>query len=378
MSIRSYAPLMRIVVAPDKYAGTLSAVEAARAIAEGWRRQAPGDEVDQCPMADGGPGFLDVLHEALGGELVAATVRGPLGDPVPAGVLLVDDTAYVESAQACGLHLVPSDRRDPERASTYGVGELVDAALRTGAERIVVGIGGSATNDAGAGLWAALGATSDGDLAAGATGLRGTTAVDLAPARARIGSMELILASDVDNPLLGMFGATNVYGPQKGLADDRKLAVDQILDELVVAALGSTPAERRLADEPGAGAAGGLGFGLFALGGTRRSGIAFVADTVGLAARARWADLVITGEGAYDYSSRFGKVVFGVAEIAGQAVRPCVVLAGRVLVGTREMRAMGVESAYAMVDAVGEDAAMSEPDTSLAALAERVARTWSH
>ena len=118
--------------------------------------------------------------------------------------------------------------------------------------------------------------------------------------------------------------------------------------------------------------------GLFALGGTRRPGIALVADTVGLAARARWADLVITGEGAYDYSSRFGKVVYGVAEIAGQAVRPCVVLAGQVLVGTREMRAMGVESAYAMVDAVGEEAAMSEPDTSLAALAERVARTWSH
>jgi glycerate kinase len=378
MSIRSYAPSMRIVVAPDKYAGTLSAVEAARAIAEGWRRQAPDDELALRPMADGGPGFLDVLHEALGGELVAATVRGPLGDPAPAGVLLVDDTAYVESAQACGLQLVPPDQRDPERASTYGVGELIDAALRTGAPRIVVGLGGSATNDAGAGLWAALGATSDGDLTAGAIGLRGVTAVDLAPARDRIGATELIVASDVDNPLLGMFGATNVYGPQKRLADDRKLAVDQILDEFVVAALGSTPSERRLADEPGAGAAGGLGFGLFALGGTRRSGIAWVADAVGLAAQARWADLVITGEGAYDYSSRSGKVVYGVAEIAGQAVRPCIVLAGQVLVGTREMRAMGVESAYSMIDAVGSDAAISEPDTSLAALAERVARTWSH
>jgi glycerate 2-kinase len=377
-TISSYAPSMRIVVAPDKYSGTLSAVEAAQAIAEGWRRQAPDDELALRPMADGGPGFLDVLHEALGGELVAATVRGPLGDPAPAGVLLVDDTAYIESAGACGLHLVSPDRRDPERSSTYGVGELVDAALRTGASRIVVGLGGSATNDAGAGLWAALGATSDGDLAAGALGLRDVTAVDLAPARERIGAVELIVASDVDNPLLGMFGATNVYGPQKGLANDRKLAVDQILDEFVVAALGATPAERRLADEHGAGAAGGLGFGLFALGATRVSGIALVADAVGLADHARWADLVITGEGAYDYSSRSGKVVYGVAEIAGQAVRPCVVLAGRVLVGTREMRAMGVESAYSMVDAVGQDAAMSEPDTSLAALAERVARTWSH
>jgi glycerate kinase len=369
---------MRIVVAPDKYAGTLSAVEAARAIAEGWRRQAPDDELALRPMADGGPGFLDVLHEALGGELVAATVRGPLGDPAPAGVLRVDDTAYVESAEACGLHLVSPDQRDPERSSTYGVGELIDVALRTGATRIVVGLGGSATNDAGAGLWAALGATSDGDLAAGVLGLPGVTAVDLAPARERIGGTELVVASDVDNPLLGMFGATNVYGPQKGLAGDRKLAVDQIIDEFVVAALGSTPAERRLADEPGAGAAGGLGFGLFALGGTRCSGIALIADAVGLAERARWADLVITGEGAYDYSSRSGKVVYGVAEIAGEAVRPCVVLAGQVLVGTREMRAMGVESAYSMVDAVGQDTSMSEPDKSLAALAERVARTWSH
>jgi glycerate 2-kinase len=369
---------MRIVVAPDKYAGTLSAVEAARAIAEGWRRQAPNDELALRPMADGGPGFLDVLHEALGGELVAATVRGPLGDPAPAGVLVVDDTAYVESAQACGLHLVPPDRRDPERSSTYGVGELIDVALRTGSSRIVVGLGGSATNDAGAGLWAALGAISDGDLAAGVLGLRGVTSVDLAPARERIGGTELIVASDVDNPLLGMFGATNVYGPQKGLADDRKLAVDQILDDFVVAALGPTPSERRLADESGAGAAGGLGFGLLALGGTRRSGIALIAEAVGLADQARWADLVITGEGAYDYSSRAGKVVYGVAEIAGQAVRPCIVLAGWVLVGSREMRAMGVESAYAMVDAFGQDASMNEPNTSLAALAERVARTWSH
>jgi glycerate 2-kinase len=368
---------MRIVVAPDKYAGTLSAVEAARAIADGWRRQAPDDELTLCPMADGGPGFLDVLHDALGGELVAATVRGPLGDPVPAGVLVVGDTAYVESAQACGLHLVPH-RRDPERASTYGVGELLDVALRTGATRVVVGLGGSATNDAGAGLLAALGATADGDLAAGSRGLEGVENVDLAPARARLDGVELTVASDVDNPLLGMFGATNVYGPQKGLADERKGPVDAVLDGFVVAALGSTPTERRIADASGAGAAGGLGFGLFALGGARCSGIELVADAVRLAERASRADLVVTGEGAFDYSSRSGKVVYGVAEVAGQALRPCVVLAGQVLVGSREMRAMGVESAYSVVDAVGRKAAFTEPAASLAALAQRVARTWSH
>jgi glycerate 2-kinase len=241
-----------------------------------------------------------------------------------------------------------------------------------------VGLGGSATNDAGAGMWAALGAAADGDLAAGAHGLANVSTVDVGPAAARLADVELVVASDVDSPLLGMFGATNVYGPQKGLPDERKGPVDEILDGFVVAALGSTPTERRTADAPGAGAAGGLGFGLFVLGGTRRSGIELVTGAVGLADRASRADLVLTGEGAYDFSSRSGKVVYGVAEVAGRAVRPCVVLAGQVLVGTREMRAMGVESAYSMVDAVGRDAAFAEPGASLAALAQRVARTWSH
>src|SRR6478609_2932158 len=151
-------PRMRILVAPDKFAGTLSAVEAAEAIAAGWRRQAPGDELDLVPMADGGPGFVDVLHASLGGELLAVTVRGPYGEPVPGSVLLVDGTAYVESAQACGLHLTPPDERRPEEATSYGVGELVRAAVGSGASRVVVGLGGSGTNDAGAGLLAALGA----------------------------------------------------------------------------------------------------------------------------------------------------------------------------------------------------------------------------
>src|SRR4051812_16583288 len=147
---------MRVLVAPDKFAGTLTAVEAADAIAEGWRRQAPDDELDLAPMADGGPGFVDVLHAALGGELLAVTVRGPHGTPTPATLLLDGRTAYVEAAQACGLHLAGGG--DPEAASTYGVGELLLAAVGAGADRIVVGLGGSGTNDGGAGLLAALGA----------------------------------------------------------------------------------------------------------------------------------------------------------------------------------------------------------------------------
>ncbi|GAA4721810.1 glycerate kinase [Nocardioides conyzicola] len=355
---------MRVLVAPDKFAGTLSAVEAAEAIAAGWRRRAPGDELDLAPMADGGPGFIDVLHAALGGELLAVTVRGPHGEPTPATLLVREQTAYVETAQACGLHLTGGE--GAETATTYGVGELVAAAVDAGATRVVLGLGGSGTNDGGAGLLAALGATADRPLDQGAAGLAGITGVEL-PAF----DVELVAATDVDNPLTGLFGATKVFGPQKGIPEDRLPVVDGWLQELAVAT------DRKVALADGAGAAGGLGFALLLLGGTREPGIGLVAGALGLAERARAADLVITGEGAFDYSSRGGKVPYGVAEIAGEALRPCVVLAGQVHVGSREMRALGVESAYSLVEAAGEERAFADPAGALADLAERVARTWS-
>jgi glycerate kinase len=359
---------MRVLVAPDKFAGTLTAVEAAEAIAEGWRRQAPDDELDLAPMADGGPGFVDVLHAALGGEVLAVTVRGPDGGPVPATLLRVDNTAYVESAQACGLHLLD---QAAERATTAGVGELLQAAVDSGARRVVVGLGGSGTNDAGAGMLHALGATADGSLDAGAAGLTSVTEIDLAPARARLAGVELVAASDVENPLTGLFGATKVFGPQKGLTEERIVEVDGWLDGFAAVA------GRRTALEKGAGAAGGLGYALLLLGATREPGIALVAEAVGLARRAGVADLVLTGEGAFDFSSRSGKVPYGVAAVAGEALRPCVALAGRVLVGSREMRALGVESAYSMVDMVGEERSFGDPAGALAEVAARVARSWS-
>ncbi|HWV27685.1 MAG TPA: glycerate kinase [Aeromicrobium sp.] len=366
---------MRVLVAPDSFGGTLSAPEAARAIVAGWQRQAPADELITAPMADGGPGFVDVLHESIGGELAVQTVAGPYGEPVPVTWLKDGATAYIESAQACGLHL--SDRRDPLVASTSGVGQLVGAAVDAGARRIVVGLGGSATNDAGAGFLAALGATADVPLDAGPEGMAGVTDVDVTPARLRLSGVELVVASDVTSTLLGMFGATKTFGPQKGLSEEQIIRVDGILDTFVDAVCGSTPAERRVADAPAAGAAGGLGFALQVLGGTVTSGIDLVADTVGLRDLAASVDLVVTGEGRYDFSSRSGKVVFGVAKAAGAAARPCIVLTGQLQVGAREMRAMGVESAYAMADVVGLETALSEPHASLAALAARVARTWS-
>ena len=370
---------MRVLIAPDKFAGTLTAVEAARAIADGWARQAPGDELDLVPMADGGPGFLDVLHHALGGELEALVVPGAFGGEVPATVLRVGETAYLEAAQACGLHLAPAEDRDPETAHTRGVGELLAAAVdgvaggAGVARRVVVGLGGTGTNDGGAGLLAALGATSDppGALDRGPAGLADLTAIDLGPARERVAGVEIVAASDVDNQLLGLRGATNTYGPQKGVAADRLMWVEGTLERLVAAS------DRRTSLAPGAGAAGGLGFALMLLGATREPGVELVAEAVGLAERAARADLVVTGEGAFDFSSRSGKVPYGVASVAQRALQPCVALAGQVLVGSREMRALGVESAYSVVDLVGEERAFADPAGALAELAERVARTWS-
>jgi glycerate kinase len=366
---------MRVLVAPDAFGGTLTAPEAARAIIEGWRRHAPDDVLTAAAMSDGGPGFVDVLHAATSGELAVVTVRGPLGDEVPLTLLRDGTTAYVESAQACGLHLM--ETKDPLHATTYGVGQAIAAAVDAGARRVVVGLGGSGTNDGGAGLLAALGATADVPLDRGPAGLAGITAVDLTAAVARLDGVEIVIASDVDVALLGMFGATKTFGPQKGLSDEQIIQVDGRLDELVVAACGSTPAERRIADAKGAGAAGGLGFALMLVGGAVVSGIDLVAGAVGLTTQAAAHDLVISGEGTYDFSSRAGKVVHGVAAVAAAAARPCIVLAGQVLVGSREMRAMGVESAYAVADAVGVEASVAEPSRHLADLAERVARTWS-
>jgi glycerate kinase len=363
---------MRILIAPDKFAGTLTAVEAAAAIEEGWRRRDPEAEVLVAPMADGGPGFIDVLSAVVDGTLLSVTVRGPLGEDTPATVLMAGETAYVETAQACGLHLVEPKERRPEEATTYGVGQLIAAAVDAGAKRIILGLGGSGTNDAGAGMLAALGASgASGQLDGGAAGLAGLTAVDLQPARDRVAGVEFVAASDVENPMLGLRGATNIFGAQKGITDDRKPAVDGWLTHF------AELADRKTADKKGAGAAGGLGYALLLLGAERVSGIDLVAELTGLKQKAARVDLVLSGEGAFDFQSRDGKVIAGVAKVANDAMRPCVVLAGKVLIGAREMRTMGVESAYALVDVVGEEQAFADPHGSLATVAERVARTWA-
>lgn len=352
---------VRVVIAPGSFGRGLSAVEAAAAIAAGWARRAPDDALVLAPVSDAGEGYVDVLHTSLGGE------------PVADGVLVVGTTAYVEAARVVGSALAAHS--EPERVSSLGVGRLVADVLRAGAERVVVGVGrtGVASNDGGAGLLAGLGAISrpPDALLAGSTGLDALVDVDLGPVHALVGRARLVLATDDDAPLLGLLGTTNTAGGRRGLVAERISVVDGRLEHLA-GLLG-----RRLALPPGAGAGGGIGFALALVGSATAPGLGTVMDEISLAARASGADLVVAGEEAFDLSAGSGLVATGVASVAAAVARPCIVLANRVAVGAREMRALGIESAYAVRDLAGDDPAAAGPAERLAALAERVARTWS-
>jgi len=371
------AGAVRILIAPDGFGGTLTPAAAAAAIAAGWQRTAPADELELAPLSDGGPGLLEVLAEALpDAVLVAVTVQDPLARPVEAAFLLDGATAYVEAAVACGLHLLGAQERDPTVTSSYGVGQLLRAAVDAGATRVVVGLGGSGTNDGGAGLLAALGVQGTGaageQLAPGGLALRGAARLEGWP---ELAGVELIAATDVDAPLLGLRGASAVFGPQKGATREQVALLDGALTrwaEVLEAHCG-----RPVRDLPGAGAAGGLGAALLALGATREPGLALVRQVVGLEAKVARAELVLTGEGTFDATSLTGKVVSGVAALAVEHAVPCVVLAGQVRLGRREAAAYGVEAEHAVADLVGLERALAEPASSLSELASRVAQQWS-
>lgn len=341
---------VRILLAPDRFAGSLSAAEALEAIAAGWARSAPYDVVDALPLSDGGPGFLDVLCEHVGGELAVVTVHGPLGEPVPARVLVDGPTAYVEAAEAVGLHLVDVAVRDAAGASSEGVGELVAAAVDTGARRVVVGVGGTATTDGGRGMLDAL----DG----------------LAAARARVAGVELVAATATDAPLMGHSGAAHGFAEAKGADRATREALEQALREW------ATGTDGGLAVRPGAGAGGGIGFGLLLVGAERVNGTELVGRLAGLQDRVRAVDLALTGQAVFDWETLRGRVVVTVAKAAQQAGRPTVVLCQRLDVGRRELSSCGVDAAYAVGDMPPGDAAHT-PAEGLAGLAERVARTWS-
>nr|WP_323098710.1 glycerate kinase [Intrasporangium sp. YIM S08009] len=384
---------VHVILAPDCYTGTLTAPQAAAAMADGWSRSAPHDALTLVPLSDGGPGFVDVLAASLGGEVLGVVTTDPLGREVPATVLLVDEpsgrTAYVESAQAAGLHLLAPDERDPTRTTTFGVGSLVLAALEAGARRIVVGLGGSGTNDAGAGLLAALGAGPRERLARGGLALAAVDADDVAgldAARARLRGVELVVASDVDSPLLGLKGASAVFAAQKGASEEDAQRLENALGHFASVVARVRPPARDLLTgtairserEPGAGAAGGLGYALFLLGARHASGVGAVLEAVGFDRLVAAADLVVTGEGRFDWQSLQGKVVVGVAEAAAAVGIPAVAVPGQAVVGRREAMAAGLSGVYPVAEKPADVAgSLADPAASLAARVARVARTWS-
>lgn len=351
---------LRVLVAPDSFGDTLTAVAAAEAIGTGWSAARPGDTVTLAPQSDGGPGFVAVLTTRFG-EVQTATVAGPMGNRVTARWLLDERggaaTAYVESAQACGLSLIPAppNPRSAWAATTRGVGELIAAALAAGAGRIVVGLGGSATSDGGRGLIEALGGP--------------------AAAKSALAAVDLVIAADVTNPLLGPAGAAAVFGPQKGADADTVSRLEARLGDWaeVLAEL----AGRAVADQPGAGAAGGLGAALLALGGRRVPGAEVVAEATDRRALVRAADLVITGEGRLDGQTLRGKVVAALATSAGLAGIPAIALAGQVALTAPEIREVGIRAAYQIVEVTGSvEQAVRQAATGLTELSRQVAAAW--
>jgi glycerate kinase len=350
---------MRVLIAPDSFGDSLTAVQAAEAIAAGWRRSRPDDELTLAPQSDGGPGFVGVLAGRLG-ELHTLRVTGPLTAGVCAQWVLDPAppvTAYIECAQACGLALLggPPTVQSALEAHSRGVGELIAAAAQAGAGRIVVGLGGSSCTDGGRGMVEQLGGLAEG--------------------RALLAGVELVAATDVEHPLLGPMGAARVFGPQKGADPDTVLILERRMQDW--AAELDAAAGRSISDEAGAGAAGGIGAALLALGGRRESGASIIAEYTRLADDVAAAELVITGEGRFDDQSLHGKVVSAIAEGARARHIPVLVLAGQVTLDDAALRKAGIAAAHSIVEHAGSvQLAIDDAANQLAGLANVTAATW--
>ncbi|MGC0386199.1 glycerate kinase [Streptomyces sp. SAI-129] len=373
----------RVLVAADKFKGSLTAVEVAERVTAGLRRVVPDVQVEALPVADGGDGTV-AAAVAAGFERREVRVAGPLGDEVTAAYALREDTAVVEMAEASGLQRLPEGVLAPLTASTYGSGELLRAALDAGARTIVFGVGGSATTDGGAGMLAALGARFlDGDgepVAPGGGGLAGLASADLSGLDPRLSDVELVLASDVDNPLTGPKGAPAVYGPQKGASPDDVTALDAALAHFAkvleqTEGVGARAAE--YAASPGAGAAGGIGFGAMLLGARFRPGIEVMLDVLGFAPALDRADLVITGEGSLDEQTLHGKAPAGVAAAARAAGKEVVAVCGRLALPAEALGRAGIRRAYPLTD-VEPDVAkcIAEAGPILERVAQNIARDF--
>jgi glycerate 2-kinase len=351
--------VVQVLIAPDCYGDSLTAVEAAEAIARGWRRGRPNDDLTLAPQSDGGPGFVGVLAGRLG-EVHTHRVSGPLTEEVSADWVLdpaTPRTAYIECAQACGLALLggPPTVQTALTAHSRGVGQLIAAAVQAGAARIVVGLGGSSCTDGGQGMIDELGG--------------------LAKGRKLLTGVELIAATDVEHPLLGSMGAAAVFGPQKGADPDTVRVLEERLSGWAVEL--NAAAGRAVSEEAGAGAAGGIGAALLALGGRRESGAAIIAEHTRLADDVAAAQLVITGEGRFDDQSLHGKVVSALAAGARARRIPVLVLAGQVTLDEATLADAGIAAAFSITDHAGSmQRAIEDAANQLEGLARVTASTW--
>ena len=374
---------MKVVIAPDSFKGSATAVEVAEALAIGFQQVFPGARIEIIPMADGGEGTVEALVSATGGETRSAYVQNPLGDEISAeyGILGDGVTAVIEMSAASGLTLVAEELRNPMVATTYGTGQLIQSALDHGCRRLLIGLGGSATNDGGAGVAMALGAslkTSDGkSIETGGQGLADLAEIDITEIDPRMNETEVVVACDVDNPLTGPHGAAHVYGPQKGATPEIVQILDQNLEHyasVIERYLGKVVTEI-----PGAGAAGGLGAGLIAFTEAElKPGIDIVTETVELVQRIKEVDLVITGEGRLDAQTIYGKTPVGVAKIARQFGVPVIAIAGGIEGNPSELYQAGIT---AMVDIIPRpmqlDQAIQEVVPLISQAGERIARLIS-
>jgi len=370
-----------VLIAADKFKGSLTAVQVAERVTAGLRRVAPGVDVAALPVADGGDGTVDAAV-AAGFERHEIKVAGPLGQEVTAAFALRGDTAVVEMAEASGLQRLPKGVFAPLTSSTYGSGELLRAALDAGARTIVFGVGGSATTDGGAGMLTALGARfldKDGEpIAPGGGGLAELASADLSGLDPRFADVELVLASDVDNPLTGPKGAPAVYGPQKGASPDDVETLDAALAHyarVLEDTVGAKAAE--YAASPGAGAAGGIGYGALLIGARFRAGIEVMLDVLGFAPALERAALVITGEGSLDEQTLHGKAPAGVAAAARAAGKEVVAVCGRLALPPEALGRAGIRRAYPLTE-VEPDVAKCIADAGpiLERVAEQIARDF--
>jgi glycerate kinase len=350
---------VRVVVAPNAFKGSLSASQAAAAIARGVREVFPGAEVFEVPVADGGDGTVDALVSAHHGTYLTADVEGPLGDPVRATYGLIDGgrTGVVELASASGLTLIPAERRDPRKASTYGFGQLLLAVRDAGVRTVIAGIGGSATNDGGAGMAQALGYrlldAAGVELPRGGAALARLERIDQTGFDPSWHSVKVLVASDVTNPLIGPFGATAVYGPQKGADDEMVFELNGALGTL--ASVIEHDLGKRVANVPGAGAAGGTGAGLIAfLNASLVDGAPLIVTASGFDEKLPGADLVITGEGRVDSQTAYGKAPGEVAKRAQGARIPVLLIAGSKAPGWEVLSDLGV-TAVVTLDEEGDN-----------------------